>query len=58
MDADGGDVAPFWRTVVGGIAGAVIGGVWVVKGFWAAVLVLACIVVGALVGAIASGASE
>ncbi len=58
MDADGGDVAPFWRTVLGACAGAVIGGVWVVKGFWSAVLVLACIVVGALVAAIASGASE
>ncbi len=58
MDTDGGDVAPFWRTVVGACAGAVIGGVWVVRGFWSAMLVLVCIVVGALVAAIASGASE
>jgi uncharacterized membrane protein len=55
MNTYGGDVGPFWRTVVGACAGAVIGGVWVLKGFWAAVLVLLCIVVGAVVGAIASG---
>jgi len=58
MNACGFNVAPFWRAVAGAFFGAIVGGVWLVKGFWAALLILAFIVLGALVGVFAAGSDE
>ena len=58
MNVYGFDVAPFWRAAAGAFFGAIIGGVWLVKGFWAALFILVFIVAGALVGVFAAGPAE
>ncbi|HCU35675.1 MAG TPA: hypothetical protein DGT21_09515 [Armatimonadetes bacterium] len=51
-------VAPFWKAAVGGLFGLAVGVVGLSMGFWAAVLVLVLILVGAVVGAIACGPND
>ena len=58
MDNLGGHVAPFWRACAGGAFGLIIGGVWLSEGFWSALFLLVCLVVGALVGIVAMGYDE
>ena len=58
MNAYGFSVAPFWRAVAGAVFGVVVGGVWLVKGFWAALFILVCIILGALVGVFAAAPCE
>ncbi len=58
MNAHGLNVAPFWRAAVGALFGVIVGGVWLVKGFWAALFILVFIVLGALAGVFAAGPSE
>ncbi len=58
MNPYGLNVAPFWRATVGAFFGAVIAGVWLVKGFWAALFILVFIVLGALVAVFATGPAE
>ena len=58
MNAYGSNVAPFWRAVAGAVFGVIVGGAWLVKGFWAALFILVFIVLGALVGVFAAGPGE
>ncbi len=51
-------VAPFWRAAVGAFFGVIVGGVWLAKGFWAALLILVFIAVGALVGIVAAAPGD
>ncbi|MFO7945454.1 MAG: DUF2273 domain-containing protein [Armatimonadota bacterium] len=58
METNGTPVAPFWRACAGAAFGLVIGGVWLTKGFWAALFMLVCLIVGAIIGVIAMGPDE
>ncbi len=58
MEKDDTTVAPFWRACAGAAFGLVIGGVWLVKGFWSALFMLVCLIIGAIIGVIAMGHDE
>lgn len=46
-------IHPYWRAVIGGAFGLGIGAVLLWKGFWAAVLLLVLVLVGAAVSVVA-----
>ncbi len=52
------EVSPFWRAVVGGVFGAIIGGVWLFKGFLGALLMLGFIIIGVIVGTMTADPNE
>lgn len=58
MDNTGGRVAPFWRACAGGVFGLILGGVWLSEGFWSALFMLVCLIVGAIIGVVAMGYDE
>lgn len=58
MDDESGCVAPFWRACAGGAFGLIIGGVWLSQGFWSALFMLVCLVLGAVIGIVAMGYDE
>jgi hypothetical protein len=52
------DVAPFCRAAIGAFFGMVIGGAWLLKGFWAALLIFIFMLLGALIAVLATGPTE
>lgn len=53
-----GDLAPFCRAVAGAFFGMIVGGVLLLKGFWAALLILIFMLLGALIAVVSTGPTE
>ena len=58
MEDKGTSVAPFWRACAGAAFGLILGGVWLYEGFWSALFMLVCLIIGAIVGVVAMGYDE